>query len=59
MSGLRGDRDLGELPTGEVSFEVRQTAPLLVRVSTPWGDGEPKSTLSGRFNAFNLVARSP
>ena len=42
--------------TGEVSFEVRQTAPLLVAVSTPWGDGELKSTLSGRFNAFNLVA---
>ena len=25
---------------GEVSFEVRQTAPLLVTVSTPWGDGD-------------------
>ena len=39
----------------DVFFEVRQTAPLVVTVSTPWGDGNFKSTLSGRFNAFNLV----
>ena len=39
----------------DVTFEVLSTAPLLLRVSTPWGEGEVQTALAGRFNAFNVV----
>ena len=40
----------------EVTFEVLQTAPLTLKLSTPWGGGEIQTALAGRFNAFNIVA---
>ena len=42
--------------SAEVTFEVLQTAPLTLKISTPWGRGEIKTALAGRFNAFNIVA---
>ncbi len=40
----------------EVAFEVLHTAPLTLKISTPWGNGEIQTALAGRFNAFNIVA---
>ena len=44
-------------PRAEIFFEVVALEPTLrVRLATPWGQGEFESALTGRFNAFNLVA---
>ncbi len=42
--------------SAEVTFEVLQTAPLTLKISTPWGHGEIQTALAGRFNGFNIVA---
>jgi UDP-N-acetylmuramyl-tripeptide synthetase len=39
-----------------VQFEITQTAPLTIRLRTPWGEGSLQTALSGQFNAFNIVA---
>lgn len=46
----------GSPGSAEVTFEVHQTAPLSLAISTPWGDGVVHTALAGRFNAFNMVA---
>jgi UDP-N-acetylmuramyl-tripeptide synthetase len=39
-----------------VQFEISQTDPLTIRLRTPWGEGGIRTSLSGQFNAFNIVA---
>ena len=40
----------------EISIEVVQAIPLVLKLHTPWGDGRLRTALSGRFNAFNVGA---
>ena len=40
----------------EISIEVEQAIPLVLKLCTPWGDGRLRTALSGRFNAFNVGA---
>ena len=40
----------------EISIEVVQAIPLVLKLRTPWGDGRLRTALSGRFNAFNVGA---
>ena len=40
----------------EISIEVVQAIPLVLKLKTPWGDGLVQTALSGRFNAFNVGA---
>ena len=45
-----------ELDSAAVQFEIVQSTPLHVQVRTPWGDGYLRTSLSGQFNAFNVMA---
>lgn len=45
-----------ELDSAAVGFEIVQSAPLHLNVRTPWGDGCLRTSLSGQFNAFNVMA---
>jgi UDP-N-acetylmuramyl-tripeptide synthetase len=40
----------------EISIEVVQAIPLVLKLRTPWGNGRLRTPLSGRFNAFNVGA---
>ena len=40
----------------EISIEVVQAIPLVLKLRTPWGEGRLRTALSGRFNAFNVGA---
>ena len=40
----------------EISIEVEQAIPLVLKLCTPWGDGRLRTALSGCFNAFNVGA---
>jgi len=45
-----------ELQSAAVQFEIVQSTPLHLQVRTPWGDGYLRTSLSGQFNAFNVMA---
>lgn len=40
----------------DIQVAVRDVAPLLLELKSPWGVRQIRSSLTGRFNAFNLSA---
>ena len=59
VAGISRDAAVGVSLAGgdcDVRVEVRSQGPMVLHIASPWGSAEIEVALTGRFNAFNVVA---